>query len=89
MVFQRVATEELELFNSAIQSGPCQGAPANEEAEADALATGPRPGLLENTLHKDTQIFTQVRDAARSTNKTNSKFFLEQIYLVSYSVNFL
>lgn len=25
MVFQRVATDKLELSNSAIQCGPCQG----------------------------------------------------------------
>ncbi len=53
MVFQRVATEELELFNSAIEPGPCQGAPAYEEAEADAMATCPRPGLLGNTQHNN------------------------------------
>lgn len=52
MVFQRVVTEELVFFNSAIQLGPCQGAPAFEEAEADALATSPRPGLLGNTRNK-------------------------------------
>lgn len=42
--FQRVATEELVFFNGAIQADPCQGTPAFEEAEADALATSPRPG---------------------------------------------
>lgn len=41
MVFQRVVTEELDFFNSAIQTSPCEGAPAFEEAEADALATRP------------------------------------------------
>ena len=51
MVFQRVVTEGLVFFNSAIQPGPCQGAPAFEEAEADALATSPRPGLLGYTQH--------------------------------------
>lgn len=49
MVFQRVATEELELFNGAIQPDPCQGEPAYEEAPADAMATSPKPGVLGNT----------------------------------------
>lgn len=56
--FQRVATEELELFNSAIRAGPCQGAPANEEAGADALAASPRPDLLGNTLHNYIEMLT-------------------------------
>lgn len=43
MVFQHVPTEELDLLNSSIQPGSCQGSPAYEEAEADALATSPRP----------------------------------------------
>lgn len=73
MVFQRVATEELELFNSAIQPGPCQGASANEEAEADALASSPRPGLLGNTLHNNIQMLTQVRGVARSANRYSIK----------------
>lgn len=68
MVFQRVATEELELFNSAIQTVSCQGAPAYEEAEADALATSPRPGLLGNTIYNYIQMLTQIRHVTRSTN---------------------
>lgn len=51
MVFQRVVTEELVFFNCAIQPGSSQRAPAFEEAEADALASSPRPGLLGNTRH--------------------------------------
>lgn len=54
--FQRVVTEELVFFNSAIQPGLCQGAPAYEEAKADALATSPRPGLLGNTQHNYVQM---------------------------------
>lgn len=45
MVFQRVATDKLELSNSAIQCGPCQGIQVHEDAEADAHATSPRLGL--------------------------------------------
>lgn len=73
MVFQCVATEELELLNSAIQPSPCQGVPAYEGAEADALATSPKPGLLGNTLHKNTQITTKAKDVLRPTNTTNQQ----------------
>lgn len=69
MVFQHVATEELELFNSAIQTVSCQGAPAYEEAEADALATSPRPGLL---VKYHLQLHTNVH-TNQACNQVNTK----------------
>lgn len=81
MVFQRLAAEELVFFNSAIQPCPCQGAPAYEEAEADALATSPRPGMLGNTQNHYIQMLTQARDLRRTTNTTDTALQMRVIHL--------
>lgn len=72
-----MVTEELVFFNSAIKPCPCQGAPAFEEAEADALATGHRPDLLGNTQHNYTEMLTQVRGIPRSTNRRDRALKIE------------
>lgn len=68
--------------------GPCQGAPANEEAEADALATSPCPSLRGNTRHKyaQKQIHTHTRHGYVHVNK-HSRFNQRHNLLSNYKQN--